>query len=124
MKTEISIRTLGMYLGADYYDIEYPDEGVNAFGHDQLAQYIVDGNTKNVVLLLKSQYTALSEIEAGDVRAVVGKLSHRAAADAAALDFARTIGRDMGGFVLRDGKEEWVSSLIDAGVATEINSNT
>jgi hypothetical protein len=106
-ETTPSPRTLGMYYGcmciADFYtDLDGYAKPSKEEVSAQAVGFYTALQCRNVLLKLK--------YPTNDVGAY----------DVYGADHARSNGFDLGGFIIQDGKELWVASLIDAGVAVEM----
>jgi hypothetical protein len=126
-KTTISPRTLGMYLGCE---VETPDGGVERLvrvsmlgSAEQHAVTLKGGmsvtrnrSTVNMKLLLRPPSDITKEEKEEENRRC-WKRGRKNKAES--VDYLRSLGFDLGGWIIVDGKEQWVASLIEAGVANQ-----
>lgn len=104
----LSPRTLGMYFGcmciADFYTAldGYAKPSKEEIAAQSVGLYTVF-QCRNVLLKLKRPHP-----------------KHDSKWSFQYVDDCRKMGFDLGGYIIQDGKELWVASLIDAGVAVEV----
>lgn len=98
----LSPRTLGMYYGCAVKDTF---NRVTVTNPASVFKYIEGGALDQIKLILKRQ-----------------PFHSNHARNLSLFDDMRKDGYDMGGFIIQNGTETWVASLIDAGVAVEMEA--